>query len=220
MRKVLIVEDESLVALEISETVGSYGFEVIGICAKGDDALRLCETLHPNIVLMDIRIKGEYDGIETARRILELYRPSIIFLTAFSDSEYIEKAVVLQPLGYLIKPIDSKELYALLLMAASPLTAPLQGDLVLDDEFSFDTRSAQLIRNSKFIDLTHRERQLMILLSYAPNSMVSIYEIENAIWPERSPNENTRRSLVSRLRVKLNNRFIETIPSEGYRLML
>lgn len=220
MRKVLIVEDESLVALEIAETVGSYGFEVIGICAKGDDALGICETLHPNIILMDIRIKGKYDGIETARKIRGLYRPAIIFLTAFSDSEYIEKAVALQPLGYLIKPIDSKELYALLLMAASPLDAPLLGDLVLDDEFSFDTESSQLIRNSKFIKLTHRERQLMILLSRYPNSIISIYEIENAIWPDIPPNENTRRSLVSRLRAKLDNRFIETIPSEGYRLSL
>ena len=218
MMTVLIVEDESLVALDLAETVRAYGFAIAGICADGTEALRQAETSHPDIILMDIRIRGEYDGIETAAQICDRYRPALIFLTAFSDTAHIERAAALHPLGYLIKPVNPRELFALLTMAAARRSALPAGDIVLDDDFSYDSSSAQLIRQGTFVRLTRREQQLLSLLMRSKNSVVSVYEVENAIWPDKAPNENTRRSLINRLRAKLDNRFVETLPSVGYRI--
>jgi DNA-binding winged helix-turn-helix (wHTH) protein len=93
-----------------------------------------------------------------------------------------------------------------------------KGDIILDAEFSYDTKNSQLIFCSEYIHLTKREIQLLNLLIESKNSIVSIYEMENEIWPEKIANENTRRALVSRLRSKMKYKFIETIPSIGYRI--
>lgn len=220
MKKVLIVEDESLVALETAETVESFGFNVVGICSRSEEAVQKAEALRPDIILMDIHLKAHGNGIETAQRIFEIYRPAVIFLTAYSDSEHIVRAMDIEPLGYLVKPIFSQELYALLTLACKRAqTRRPKTMLMLDNEFSFDTESQQLTLNGSFVPLTRRETQLLALLIRSKNRIVSIYDMENAIWPDKTPNENTRRSLISRLRAKLGNRFIETIPSVGYRII-
>ena len=218
MKRVMIVEDESLVALEISEAVEQYGFEIVGICADGACAVSMAEEERPDLVLMDIRIKGEIDGIETAQKILQKYRISVIFLTAFSDEKHIESAVALNPLGYLVKPIRTAELYALLKMADLQQSKVLQGDLILDAHFSIESETALLIKDGCYVSLTKKEHQLLQLLIRHKNGIVSIYEMEISLWPDKSPNDSTRRSLVNRLRAKLDNRFLETVHSEGYRL--
>jgi DNA-binding response OmpR family regulator len=75
-----------------------------------------------------------------------------------------------------------------------------------------------LILNGAVIHLTKQEKKLLLLLLEFKNSVVSIYKIENELWPNKETNENTRRALISRLRAKLNYKFIETVHSEGYRL--
>jgi DNA-binding response OmpR family regulator len=218
--RILIVEDESLVALEIAETVKSFGFDVADICGSSEKALEIARAKRPNTILMDICIKGTMNGIETARELMKEYNPSIIFLTAYPDTDHIKQATELQPVGYLIKPIHSNELFAMLTLAAQRNRQRASGDLCLDSEFSYDTLSGQLYRNSTPVKLTQREAQLLALLIGSKNKIISIYELENEIWPDKAPNENTRRSLLARLRAKLDNRFIETLPAEGYRFNL
>lgn len=219
MKNVMIVEDESLVALEISESVEAYGFEVVGICSDGAGAVAMAQEHMPDLVLMDISLKGDMDGITAAEAIMRYYRPAIIFLTAFSDEHHIERAVSLHPLGYLIKPIHTRELYALLKMATLQQNDTVRGDLILDAHFSIESATGALIKDGCFVKLTKREHQLLKLLIGHRNGILSIYEMELALWPEKSPNASTRRSLVNRLRAKLDNRFLETVHSEGYRLV-
>ena len=219
MKKVLIVEDESLVAMEIAEAVTEYGFSVVGTCADARCALESTKTLQPELILMDIRLKGETDGIQTAEIILEHHSPLLVFLTAFSDKQHIERAIALNPLGYLIKPIRKGELNALLKMADIQRLDMLEGDLILDIHFSIDSKTAQLIKDGYYVSLTKKEHQLLRLLIENKNGIVSFYEMELAIWPEKAPNDSTRRSLVNRLRSKMDNRFLETVHSEGYRLV-
>ena len=218
MKHVMIVEDESLVAMEIAETVAQYGFEVIGTCTDAKCALKMAEEEMPDLVLMDIRLKGEIDGIDTTKAILQNYQPSLIFLTAFSDKEHIERAISLNPLGYLIKPIRTAELNALLKMADLQQSNILCGNLILDKHFSIESDTALLIKNGHYVSLTKKEHQLLRLLIENENAIVSIYEVELSLWPDKTPNDSTRRSLVNRLRAKLDNHFLETIHAEGYRL--
>ena len=110
LRRILIVEDESLVALDIKSTLQKSGFTVVGICSSGEDALRSVHELHPNLVLMDILLKGRLDGITTAETIKKEQDIPIIFLTAHTDTPTRSRAEEVGPAGYVVKPFREQEL--------------------------------------------------------------------------------------------------------------
>jgi len=105
-KKIFIVEDESIVSLEIQSRIKHLGYSVSGTAASGDDAIRKVIDLRPDLILMDIRIKGEMDGIETAAEIKKIYEVPIIFLTAYADPATIQRAKITDPFGYIIKPFE------------------------------------------------------------------------------------------------------------------
>lgn len=109
---ILVVEDEMVISLEISATLRRLGYEVVGQAITGEDAVRLAEEADPDLILMDIRLKGEMDGIEAASRIREKNDRPVIFLTAHSDEVTLERAIAVSPSGYLIKPFKDRELYS------------------------------------------------------------------------------------------------------------
>ncbi len=110
--KILIVEDEMVISLEISATLKRLGYEVVGQAITGEEAVRLAETADPDLVLMDIRLRGEMDGIEAACQIKDSFDLPVIFLTAHSDEATLERAIAISPSGYLIKPFKDRELYS------------------------------------------------------------------------------------------------------------
>ena len=109
--KVLIVEDEVLVALDLKEELEGFGYLVIGVAASGEEALKLARTHRPNVALLDIVIKGKMDGIEVAS-VLVRYDIPVIFITAYSDKETLQRAAHATPYGYLTKPYQSREVQA------------------------------------------------------------------------------------------------------------
>ncbi|MDO9035310.1 MAG: PAS domain S-box protein [Methanoregula sp.] len=109
-KSILIVEDESVVANDIKETLKSLGYDVAGIAKSGEDALKKVNELRPDLVLMDIHLATAMDGIETAGKIHQLYDTPVIYLTAFADKALIDRAKVTEPYGYIIKPYDEREL--------------------------------------------------------------------------------------------------------------
>ena len=115
--KILIVDDEQLVALDVQNYLKKMGYGVVGIANSGKEALEIAATAKPDLVLMDIILKGPIDGIETARRIRVQHDIPSIFLTAYIDDEKIERAKVAQPFGYILKPFDKKELRVAIEMA-------------------------------------------------------------------------------------------------------
>jgi len=117
MEKVLIVEDESIIAMELENHVRRMGYDVIGPVATGDAALENVGDYQPDIVLMDIRIQGDKDGIETAEAIRSRFKTPVIYLTAHADQRTIQRAKVTEPLGYLVKPLREHELRAAITVA-------------------------------------------------------------------------------------------------------
>jgi len=109
--KILIVEDESIVALDLSMRLQKEGYEVVGIASNSDDALALFNEQKPDLVLMDINIKGNKDGIETAKELKKVQDVPLIFLTAFSQSEYVSRAKSVNPSAYLVKPFNNDSLH-------------------------------------------------------------------------------------------------------------
>lgn len=108
---ILVVEDELIVALEIKKTLIKLGYRVAGTEKDGQSAIETAGKTSPDLILMDIRLKGEMDGIEAAQRIRALYQTPVIFLTAHSDEDTLSRALKTHPCGYLVKPFRERELY-------------------------------------------------------------------------------------------------------------
>ena len=114
--RILIVEDEILVAADIQNMVESLGYVVAGRATTGEEALAKVAAVDPDLIFMDIRLQGPMDGVEAAGRIRESFRKPVIFLTALSDERTIQRAKMTEPFGYLFKPFDARKLRAVVEM--------------------------------------------------------------------------------------------------------
>ena len=119
--RVLIVEDELLVASQMEAALTDAGFEVAGIAATGTEALRLAEAQSPTLVVMDIRLPGNRDGIDTALELFRLHGIRCIFASAYSDQEARRRSAPASPLGWLQKPYTMESLAALVRESLSAL---------------------------------------------------------------------------------------------------
>jgi PAS domain S-box-containing protein len=115
--KLLIVEDEPIVALDLQQELESLGLEVVGVAESADEALVAVEVCRPDLALMDIRIEGTLDGVQAARLLRTAYQIGVVFLTSYSDETTINRAAREMPYGYLTKPFQSRELKATLQVA-------------------------------------------------------------------------------------------------------
>ncbi len=115
--RILIVEDESIVAMDIERRLVTLGYQVIGHVLSGEDAVLRTEEERPNLVLMDIHLKGAMDGIEAAEKIRRLYDIPVIYITAYSDEATLERAKVTEPFGYILKPFQEREIHSAIEMA-------------------------------------------------------------------------------------------------------
>lgn len=114
---ILVVEDEGIIAMHLQRMLVSFGFNVPETVESGPAALRSVERLRPGLVLMDIQLQGEMDGIETACRIHEKADTPVVFLTAYAEDQRLEKARRAEPYGYLVKPVQERTLRATIEMA-------------------------------------------------------------------------------------------------------
>jgi len=114
---ILIVEDESIVAKDIQHSLKKLGYTVVAICSSGQDAIKMAEEKKPDLVLMDIMLKGDMSGIEAADQIRERLNIPIIYLTAYADESTLNKAKVTEPYGYIIKPFKEIDLHTSIEMA-------------------------------------------------------------------------------------------------------
>jgi CheY-like chemotaxis protein len=111
-KKIFVVEDEPIVAMMLEDTLAQLGYTVTGTATSGADALKKIGEIQPDLILMDIRIEGDMDGIETAEKVTSLYHLPVVYLTAHSDEKTLERAMATQPHGYLLKPFRTRELYS------------------------------------------------------------------------------------------------------------
>jgi len=111
MTKLLVVEDEAIVAKDIQIRLGNLGYEVAAVASSGEGAIQKAAETHPDLVLMDITLKGEMDGIEAAEEIISRYNIPVVYLTAHTDEKTLQRAKITEPLGYILKPFGEKDLY-------------------------------------------------------------------------------------------------------------
>lgn len=217
---ILIVENESLFALELATNIQKYGYKDVEYATTLKEAKAMFASKDFNLILMDINLADKLDGIE-------LYKSFetdafVIYLTAYIDEQTISRAIETQPLGYLVKPLKESELLALLKLVEQKLNPIKLEDtkVKLSNEYAFDFKDDTLFHNDKYVKLGSKKIQLLKLLIEARGSVVSFKTIEEELYKENPPSESTLRTLIYRLRKVLNDEMIETEPNYGIRLRL
>lgn len=109
---ILVVEDETIVAMGIKKMLEKNGYSISSIATSGEEAITKADLLYPDLILMDIMLKGEMDGIDAAGTIREKFDIPFIYLTAHADENMLERAKATQPYGYISKPFKEKDLRA------------------------------------------------------------------------------------------------------------
>lgn len=110
VKKIVVVEDDALIAADISSTLEGFGYEIVGPYDAGEDLIKDASKISADLILMDINLKGQLDGIQTAEQIQTSIDAPVVFLSALSDEATLSRARLVKPYGYLIKPYDSVEL--------------------------------------------------------------------------------------------------------------
>jgi AmiR/NasT family two-component response regulator len=109
-KKVLIVEDEGITSLELENKIRKWGYDPVGVAVSGEEAMVMARDLKPDLMLMDIRLQGEEDGVEAAEKILKEVKTSLIYITAHSSDLIMDRAHKTSPHAYFIKPFNDNEL--------------------------------------------------------------------------------------------------------------
>ena len=109
-KRIMIVEDESIVAMDIREVLNDFGFEVCAVTASGEESVSLANEQRPDLVLMDVKLKGKLNGLKAARLIRENLDIPVVYLTAYGDEDTLKEAFVISPFGHINKPFVENEL--------------------------------------------------------------------------------------------------------------
>ncbi len=112
MKRLMVVDDEAVITTQLEDRLQSMEYDIVGIASSGEESVSMAKELRPDLVLMDIVMKGKLDGIDAAEKIKADMDIPIIFLTAYTDDEYIERAKNVSPFGYIVKPYSDNEVKA------------------------------------------------------------------------------------------------------------
>ena len=217
-KKILIVEDKLIPAEYLSCTLKDNGYRVLEIADSGKKAIEIARRGNPDVVLMDIMLKGQMSGTEAAMEIC--YNSStckIIYLTAYSNKEIIESAYDSRAYAYLLKPYREKEILATVQLALlqKEKKRPNSNRVKLIDEYYFDIKICRLCKNNKEVSLSKNGHKFMEILAKSINTTVSNEQICYHIW-YKNRSDNVLRALVHRIREKTNAHLIENVKGVGY----
>ena len=219
MKKVniLIIEDTTLTAQKMKRTLEWAGYHVVAIANRSETALEVMFKEHIDIIIADINIKGELNGIETAKLIQKNFNVPVIFLTSYHDDTTLSDASSVNFTGYIVKPYLDAHLLREVKLASfrfglSNKLEPIE----LNNGYIYDIQNKVLLKDNQAINLTNKEEQFLHILIQNKNQIVSNEYVDLVIWHEYSTYDENRRQLLFRLRKKIPDLEIQTIKGEGY----
>ncbi len=160
--RVLIVENEVLVSLDISKRLERAGFEITDTVENGLDAIKSFEHARPDIVLMDIDLDGSIDGIETAALMKRIFALPFIFLTSYSDDHTFKRAQEVSPSAFLLKPFNERELHLAIQLAISNFSDHLTSESVVTQDTDDSDEHYYLLQDSIFLKNRNRFEKVLI----------------------------------------------------------
>ena len=216
---ILIVEDESLLALEFSSYLKDLQYNVVDCVTNSKDAVQAMQNSDVNLIVMDVNLGEAIDGIDLYTQLNT--NALVIYLTAYTDDKTIAKAIETEPLGYLTKPINDSNFRAILKLAEVKIAKNKMPQRVkLSQNFSFDMKENQLYNKGGFVKLSSKKLQLLRLLIEAKGELVSFKSIEDELYEDSPPGESALRTLIYRLRNELEHVMIENELNVGIKLKI
>jgi len=177
--RILVVEDDGASARLIEMTLKSLGYAVPAVISSGEEAINKAGEVHPDLVLMDIHLKGDMDGVQAAEEICARYNIPVVYLTAYADNDTLQRAKITEPYGYILKPFQKRELDASIEIA---LYKHKLDSKLKEREQALEKLTAELKTNNKHLqrevterkrmeeELKHSEERLKILFEFAPDA--------------------------------------------------
>jgi len=211
MMRLLIVEDEWIVAHFIADVAIEQNCEIVGVSSSYDEALQVIHSSDVHFAILDINLKGPQSGIEIAR-VLKMKRIPYIFLTAYKDIEIIQEAAELTPLSYLIKPVSQEEIVAALLIAKNTKKQRQPMRFTLN-------KKGMILKDNEVIVLPNAEHIVFAQLLKNHSNIVPHEVFFAQLWENPDEiNEGTLRNIIMKLRKKFDLQ-IKNIKATGYCLV-
>jgi len=220
--RVLIVDDEPLITIFIKRIVAEAGHHVADICYDSDHALRALKECKPDLIFMDINIRGSLDGISVVKKAGPL-EAMLYYISAYSSDAIIKEALGTRPYSYLFKPIKEVEIITALELCRMRRQAPrreVQRRIRLADALYFDLQRGVLEFEAVPVVLTRTEQKLIRAFVENSNILLSYAYLREAVWDQKSIADSTLRDHVSKLRQKFPQLNIHTSFGEGYKLIV
>ncbi len=241
--EILIVEDDEITALHLSMSLQKHGYNIIATCDNIQEAKKNITSHKPNLVIIDISLQDTNDGISLGKEVRETFNLPFIYLTSHSDDGIISQAKLTEPYGYIVKPFDPSSLHATIQMALfkfdventrnNDITTLKVDKLNLEkllyskratdkpivpfgDDYHLDISICETFYNGQKIKLTKKENAFLRLLVAQLGQVVSFEQATNYVWDEHGATENSVRTLVWRLRNKLETDIIKNASGIGY----
>lgn len=242
-KNIIIVEDDEITALNLKLSLQKQGYDILSICNNVKQAKLDIDKYVPDIVIIDISLQKSNDGIELAKDIRINHNIPFIFLTSYSDDEIISQAKLTEPYGYIVKPFDPSSLHATIQVALfkyeleqereSSVHSLKVDKLSLEkllhmkkakdkpivefgEDYYLDISICETFYKGKKIKLTKKENAFLRLLVAQLGVVVSFEQAMNYVWEEHGATENSVRTLVWRLRNKLQDDIIKNASGIGY----
>lgn len=220
--KILIIEDEAIVALDIKRIINNLGHDVVDIVSSFEDAIKSVKKNSPQLIFSDINLGKKKDGIDIIEEIQKEKFIPVVYLTAYSDEETIQRAIKTNPLGYILKPFKKEDIKSTLLLSIYKLKTQTFDNNnsyeKLGFDYFYDLENEILFFKSEPIKLSLKEKKLLTILVEAKGQIVSFKYLEYVLWPDAPISDSTLRTLIYRLRTKLNYKIIDTISSIGCKI--
>ena len=243
--KVLIIEDDDVTALNLKMSLEKQGYEVIALADNSVSSRNKIKVYNPDIVLIDIALEGNDDGIQIARFIREKMPRPFIFLTAHSESSMLAKAKQTEPYGYIVKPFDPVNLHTTIQMALYRFEEEQKRNSDMNDLKNTQVHLEKLLYAKKLSDqpiiefgngyrhditlketfykgekikLTKKENSIISLMVAQLGSVVDFAQAIDYVWANEGATDNSVRTLVWRLRSKLPTDVIKNASGVGYYL--
>lgn len=217
--KILVVEDDEITRENSIEFLENF-FENIYEANNAIDALKIYYEINPEIIITDIQMP-KLNGLEFIKQIrLKNRKTQVIVLSAYSNKEYLFKAIELQLVKYLTKPINEYELKEALKSCIQNIEEESSNIYKLSTNTTFDTYNHSLKIDEKLIKLRIKESKLLTLLLKNQTRYVTYEEIENFVWSDSVMSKDALKSLVKTLKQKLPNNTISNLSGIGYKIEL
>ncbi len=240
---IIIVEDDEITAMNLNLSLQKHGYKVVAICDNSVTAKNKIQAYKPDIVIIDISLDESNDGIELAKVVRQKNNIPFIYLTSYSDDDIISQAKLTEPYGYIVKPFDPNSLHATIQMALFKYEQESErkdsvNSLKIDklnlekllyakrtsdepivpfgEKYHLDISICETFYKNKKIKLTKKENAFLRLLVAQLGIVVSFEQAMNYVWDENGATENSVRTLVWRLRNKLETDIIKNASGIGY----